>query len=140
MRCASVGPEGEPARDIPKEPSGNWSKLPNWLDLGRDKKQGATWPHGNSAIAWDGENSVVVWQRYHLCGEKYTNFENCDVVAARVDGWAPVDDPGAPVAASEADEKWPAVASDGEGSLLLVYERHGPGGEVLAAARALATK
>ena len=42
------------------------------------------------------EQSVVVWQRYHLGGEKMTKFLKCDVIAARVDGIKSLDPAGVP--------------------------------------------
>ncbi len=126
MRAAFVNLEGKPANAIKEDyPQ---SRLPNWLDMGRDKSKMATWPWGASASAWDGKQSVVVWQRYHLGGEKMTNFLNCDVIAARVDGIKSLDPAGVPVAASDAEETRPALASDGEGRLLVAYEKHIPEG------------
>ena len=123
MRAAFVNPDGKlENQDAIKEPAGVKARLPCWLDFGRAKKPGATWPWGQSASAWDGKHSVVVWQRHHLCGEKLTNFENCDLIAARVDGFKSLDEAGIPVAASAADETSPALASDGAGRLLCVYE------------------
>ena len=105
-----------------KEPAGVAARLPGWLDFGKEKKPGSTWPWGQSAGAWDGKHSLVVWQRYHLGGEKRTNLENCDLIAARVDGFMSLDEAGVPIAASEAEETKPALASDGAGHLLCVYE------------------
>ena len=67
---------------------------------------------------------MVVWQRYHLGGEKRTNFENCDLAAARVDGFTSLDPAGIPVAEGPEDERRPSIASDGKGRLLLVYEKY----------------
>jgi hypothetical protein len=80
---------------------------------------------------------VVVWQRHHLCGEKRTNFENCDLIAARVSGYKSRDPQGVPVAASTAEEQAPALASSGDGRLLLVNERHDDHGSVAIAGRCL---
>ncbi len=121
MRAAFVGLEGKTLEPVKEQyPQ---ARLANWLDFGREKKPGATWPWGASASAWDGKRSLVVWQRHHLCGEKMTNFENCDLIAARVEGHRSLDEAGVPVAASEADELSPALASDGGGRLLCVYEK-----------------
>lgn len=138
MRCGFVHAAGTlENRNAIKEPSGNWSKLPNWLDVGgRERK---TWPWGASSIAWDGAHCVVVWQRHHITGEKKSSFTNCDLMAARVDGWKPVDADGIPVAASKDEEKSPALASVGPGELLCVYERHRGDGTVVIAARTLET-
>ena len=67
-------------------------------------------------------------------------FTNCDLVAARADGFKPLDRDGVPVAASEMEEKSPAPASDGAGKLLCVYEKHGKDGKVRIGARALSTR
>ncbi len=40
-----------------------------------------------------------------------------------MDGWKPADKDGIPVAASPADERNPALAGDGAGKLLCVYEK-----------------
>ncbi|HUT35323.1 MAG TPA: hypothetical protein VNE39_17685 [Planctomycetota bacterium] len=127
MRAAFVNPDGKlENQDAVKEPAGVKSRLPGWLDFGREKKPGATWPWGQSASAWDGKHSLVVWQRHHLGGEKVTNFENCDLIAARVDGFKSLDEAGVPIAASAAEETRPALASDGAGRVLCVYEKRGP--------------
>lgn len=137
MRCAMVAAEGKVDSPSAKEPAGNWSKLENWLDVGgRDR---TTWPWGESASAWDGRQSVAVWPRHHVCGEKKSNFTNCDLIASRVDGWKPLDAAGVPVAATDAEERAPALASCGPGSLLCVYENSGKG-KTLVAARTISTQ
>jgi hypothetical protein len=141
MRAAYVDAEGKVVNsDAVKEPAGVRGKLPGWLDLGREKTKTATWPYGASASAWDGKQSVVVWQRHHLGGEKMVNFVNCDLIAARVDGFKSLDPDGVPVAASQAEEKQPALAADGAGGLLCVYQKLAPDGGSLLAARMLKTQ
>ena len=138
MRAAFINSDGTLGnQDALKEPAGNWARLPGWLDLGKEKTTGATWPWGPSASAWGGRHSLVVWQRHHLGGEKMTRFENCDVIAARVDGFASLDPAGVPVAASAADELRPALASDGRGRLLCVYEKREEDAAPRVAARML---
>ena len=128
MRAAFVNPDGTlENQDAVKEPAGVKDRLPGWLDFGREKKPGAAWPWGQSASVWAGSHSLVVWQRHHLGGEKMTNFENCDLIAARVDGFKSLDAAGVPIAASDAEETRPALASDGAGHLLCVYEKSIPG-------------
>ena len=140
MRAAFVNADGRLENDdAVKEPSGVQSKLPGWLDLGRVKNKDATWPFGSSTSAWDGKQSVVVWQRHHLCGEKFTNFENCDLIASRVDGFRPQDEAGVPVATSEAEERQPSLASNAAGHLFCVYERRGKDGKVRVVGRMLQT-
>jgi len=138
MRAALVNPDGTLAnQDAVKEPAGVSARLPGWLDFGREKKPGATWPWGHSASAWSGRHSLVVWQRHHLGGEKMTNFENCDLIAARVDGFTSLDPAGVPVASSGADELGPALATDGSGRLLCIYEKREADGAPRVAARML---
>jgi len=138
IRAAYLGPEGklENANAI-KEPSGNWSKLPNWLDV-TDKKAG-TWPLGQSAVASDGQDFLVVWQRHHY-RKPGIELKNPDIIASRVRHWRPLDANGVPVAASRDAEKNPALVSNGAGKLLCVYERHGTKGGVYIAARLIETR
>jgi hypothetical protein len=137
MRAAFVNLQGKPENSTREESP--QSRLPNWLDVGREKTKTSTWPWGYSASAWDGKQSVVVWQRYHLAGEKMTNLVNCDLIAARVDGFKSLDPDGVPVAASDAEETRPALASDGAGRLLCVYEKHAQDGVAAIAMRAMLT-
>jgi len=138
MRAAVVGPDGRPASPVKEEyPQ---ARLPHWLDFGREKGKGATWPWGPSASAWAGKHSLVVWQRHHLGGEKWTNFENCNLIAARVDGVTSLDPAGVPVAASDANERRPALAADGTGGLLCVYERSSGEGVSRVAARRIGVR
>jgi hypothetical protein len=137
MRCAFVGSGGKVENGGREESPQN--KLSNWVDFGSAKKEGATWPWGESASAWDGQHFVAVWQRHHLTGEKKCDYTNCDIVAARVDGCKPVDQEPIPVAAGPTEEKWPALASDGVGKMLCVYTR-GADGKSQVAARTISTK
>mgnify|MGYP005837855885 CR=1 FL=1 len=138
MRAAFVNAEGTPENPVREESPRD--RLPNWLDYGREKKPGATWPWGQSASAWDGARSIAVWQRHHLCGEKLTNFENCDLIAARVEGYRSLDVAGVPIAASEAEETWPALAAGGPGRILCVYEKRTTAAGAQIAARLLTTR
>lgn len=122
---------------ITKEPAGVKSKQPNWLDIGLSKKDGATWPMDESAVAWDGKQFIAVWQRYHL--EKVVMFADCDIIASRVDGFKPLDPDGVKVAAAAEREMKPTLASTGAGNLLCAYERYGADGKVRVAARVLVT-
>ena len=141
MRTALVNLEGQTENeDALKEPAGARERLPGWLDMGLAKTEGATWPWGASASAFDGTQSGVVWQRQHLCGEKWTEFENCDLIAARVSGYTSRDPQGVPVAASAAEEQNPALATDGAGRLLVLYERGEENGRTIVAGRCLRTE
>lgn len=140
MRVALVNANGKPQnQDALNEPSGVKDRQPGWLDLGWAKTAGQTWPWGQSASAADGAHSLVVWPRHHLVGEKLTNFANCDLIAARVDGFQSLDPQGVPVADSPSDDQNPALASEGQGWFLLVYECHEDDGRVRVCARRLRT-
>jgi hypothetical protein len=134
MRCAVVSADGKIDNPTAKEPSGNWDKLPNWLDVGGRSR--TTWPWGESASVWDGKRSIAVWPRHHVTGEKKSSFTNCDLIASRVEGWKPLDPDGVPVAATAAEERQPGLACDGAGGMLLVYEKS-EGGQTVVAARTL---
>ena len=138
MRAAFVNADGKPENEV-KEPSGVNHRLLNWLDLGKDKKEGATWPFGASASAFGGKHSLVVWQRHHLSGEKMTTLTNSDLIAARVDGFQSLDPAGIPVAASDRDELLPSLGGDGRGNFLLVYEQHRKDGRAFVCFRMLST-
>jgi hypothetical protein len=141
IRAAFVNTKGQTTNeDALKEPAGVKERLPGWLDMGLARSSAATWPWGPNASAFDGRQTVVVWQRHHLCGEKWTNFENCDLIAARVSGHRSLDPQGIPVAASRAEEQAPTLASAGTGRFLLIYERHEGAGRVLIAGRLLRAK
>jgi len=141
MRAVLVGADGKPVnQDGVQEPSGVQDRLPGWLDLGRKKEEGATWPWGESACAFDGQYCMVVWQRHHLCGEKFTDLTDCDLIAARVDGYRSLDAAGVPVAATPAEERRPALASEGKGRWLLVHERGQADGRGAVVGRMLRTE
>jgi len=137
MRSYFVLPNGTLDPGITKEPAGIKAKHVNWLDIGLSKKDGATWPMDESAVAWDGKQFVAVWQRYTL--EKVVMFANCDIIAGRLDGYKPVDPDGVKVAAGPEREMKPALASNGAGNLLCAYEKYCADGAVRAAVRVLTT-
>ena len=138
MRCYFVLSDGTMDGSMPKEAGyPGHKKEPNWVDA--STKDRAVWPYGPSAGAWDGKQTVVVWQRYHCVGEKKSTFANGDLVAARTDRWKRKDETPVPVAASKADETEPALASDGAGRLLCVYEKERKG-NVAICVRVLTTR
>jgi hypothetical protein len=110
----------------------------DWLDVSGNKSPGSPWPCGVSATCWDGKQFVVAWQRHHI--EKSVMFVNCDVMASRVNGWRPLDRAGVPVAASGSEERAPALASDGAGRLLCVYEKLSADGSVAICGRPMVTQ
>ena len=61
------------------------------------------------------------------------------MMAARTDGWKRLDETPMAVAAGKADETEPALASDGAGGLVCVYEKEHKG-RIAICARALTTK
>lgn len=67
-------------------------------------------------------------------------FDNSDIIASRVDGWRSLDNAGVPVAATDLEEKNPAIASDGAGNLLCVYEKHDKDGKITIATRLVKTQ
>ena len=104
--------------------------------MGREKTKTSTWPWGYSAKRVGREAVGRRLAAVPLAGEKMTNFVNCDLIAARVER-VQVARPrsGVPVAASDAEETRPALASDGAGRLLCVYEKHSQDGVVAIAMR-----
>lgn len=134
MIACLIGADGRIDPGMPKDQYPQ-AKLANWLDFGKDKSDGSPWPYGQSAVAWDGRQFVAVWQRHHI--RKTVSLANCDLVASRLDGWKPQDGAGASVAATDLEERAPALASDGAGKLLCVYEKHGEDGKVSIVARLL---
>ncbi|HUT35141.1 MAG TPA: hypothetical protein VNE39_16740 [Planctomycetota bacterium] len=140
-----ITPEGK--RDSPSEDRSKGVPA-NWLDTSMGKKGHGTrgsaniaevWPYGGSALAPDGQYCVAVWQRYHTGGASGMDLINGDILAARVDGWEPMDKDGVAVAASPADECSPALAGNGAGKLLCAYEKE-EGGRTLIAVRTLQTQ
>jgi hypothetical protein len=123
MRCYYVLSEGKMDPSMSKENDypGYDKYEPNWVDY--STKDRSNWPYGLSASAWDGKQSVVVWQRYHCTGEKNSTLANSDIMLMRTDGWRRQSDVPVSVAASDAEETEPALASDGAGNLLCVYEK-----------------
>jgi hypothetical protein len=96
------------------------------------------WPSGASAVCWDGKQFLAVWQRYHV--EQAVMFKQSDLAVSRVDGWKPLDRPGVVLADSEASEQAPAIASDGAGTSLCLYEKVGKDGNVEICVRPLVAR
>jgi hypothetical protein len=142
MKCYFITPDGKRAAGNTNMPEGNWKKMPNWLDIVAGDKNMKTVPYGPNASAWDGQHFVVVWQRFHMPPPRGFGMilENCELMAARVDGWKPVDPDGLPVAASPAEEKCPALACEGPGKFLCVYTKGTSDGKVQICARTLQTQ
>jgi len=141
QRARLITPDGKKAADSPPQryydPKTRKKTVPlNWLDTSLGKKTHRAagparmpeiWPWGGSALAADGPRCLAVWQRYHTGGATGIDLVNGDILAGRLDGWKPLDRPGAAVASSAADERNPALAGNGAGSFLCVYEtvQHG---------------
>jgi len=139
MRCYFVLSDGKMDPSMAKEKGyPGYDKFePNWVDYAtRDREN---WPYGLSASAWDGTQSVVVWPRYHCRGEKKSMLANGDIMLSRTEGWKRQSDLPVAVAASDAEELEPALASNGAGSLLCVYEKE-VGAKTLICARAITSR
>jgi len=133
MRCFFILSAGkmDPSMEKEKGYPGYDTFEPNWLDYATKDRQ--RWPHGLSASAWDGRQSVVVWQRYRCVGEKRSTLANSDIFLSRTDRWKRQSDSPLAVAAGDAEESAPDLASDGAGNLLCVYEKEvGPGTVICA--------
>ena len=153
QRAYSIMPDGRKAADFPSQsyydPKARKSMVPpNWLDtsIGKEVHRAAgpanvpgIWPWGGSALAADGQHCVAVWQRYHTGGATGIDLVNGDIQAGRVDGWKPLDRDGITVADSAAEEIAPALAGNGAGRLLCVYEKVLEGKSSIAA-RVLGTR
>ncbi|MCX7806315.1 MAG: hypothetical protein N3A38_14175, partial [Planctomycetota bacterium] len=135
VRNIAISPQGEPAATPPPgrgdRPA---SFIPaNWADAMTVKGiNDGTAPHGEMAIARDATYTVMAWQRYHRNGIR---MENPDIRVTRLDGWNIVDTPGVgvPAAESAADELHPALAGNGAGIMLLLYEKRAAGRAAIAA-------
>ncbi|MCG3178401.1 MAG: hypothetical protein BIFFINMI_00728 [Phycisphaerae bacterium] len=139
IRCCFVLSDGKVDATVGKEQdSPGYDKLqPGWLDVAT--KDRADWPYGPSAAAWDGRQTVVVWQRFHCVGEKKSMLANSDIMLMRTDGAKRQTDTAVAVSAGECEELSPALASDGAGKLLCVYEKEIDGRTVICA-RAIASR
>ena len=87
-------------------------------------------PGPTAPARWRGTASSSSPSGSGTTSQKTVSLTNCDLIASRVDGWKPLDGAGVPVAATELEEKNPALASDGAGKLLCVYEKHDQDGKV----------
>jgi hypothetical protein len=132
QRIIDITPEGALAPDSPTARTkefieGNTSA--NFLDTSVNHPK--LWPYGGSALVPDGKYCVVVWQRYRVGA---VTMSNGDIRAGRADGWKPMDgDGGVAVAESDACERDPALAGDGTGQMLCVYEKIEEGKSKIAA-------
>ena len=139
--CIAVGPDGKETPEVlalfraSKQPK--YTLYPYWLDVG-DRKRKKTWPHRFSAAAGDAKGCVAVWVRANVRLD--VQLYNHDLYASRVEGCRPKDRPGVAVAAGPASETRPALASDGAGRFLCVYEKHEADGNVRVVARTLAPR
>ena len=81
------------------------------------------------------------WMYYEKAyGYDAGDGKNADLYAARVAGWAAVDEEAIPIATGATEEQMPALASNGNGLLLCAYEKHEPDGRVLVIGRILQTR
>ena len=127
QRAINITPGGTLAADSPtaatktfiesyaQKPGGGAA---NWLDYHYDSER--EWPYGASAAAPDGNYCVAVWSRYHMKGN---SLHDSDLYVSRVARWEPVEANPVQVAASSASERDPALAGNGKGKLVAVYEK-----------------
>jgi hypothetical protein len=138
MMCYFILSEGGVDISMNKENQKVKSNLqPNWIDVNTSDRE--VWPYGTSASAWDGKQSVVVWQRYQCMGEKKSTLTNCDIMAAQTDGWKRLTEQPISVATTDSEELAPALASNSDGKLLCIYEKE-LNGETLICMRILKSK
>ena len=127
QRAINVTPTGTLAADSPTAATGTYIEryaqkpgggAANWLDYHYDTT--SQWPYGANAIAPDGNYCVAIWSRYHMQG---ISLHDSDLYASRVDRWDPLEASPVQVAASSASERNPALAGNGKGNLVAVYEK-----------------
>lgn len=95
------------------------------IDASSDDR--TSWPYGSSACAWDGRQSIIVWQRFATMGERKTTLVNGDIMATGIDEVNNNAGRPVPIAATSSEELNPSLASDGEGRLLCAYEKWNKG-------------
>ena len=124
LRAYAIEADGKLDATQPKETQPKAGQLqPNWVDVVKGEKEKKTWPYARNAVAWDGRQFVAMWTIFHF-GATGADLINGDLMLARIDGWksregmTPI-----AVAATTTNELNPAVATDGAGTLLCVYEK-----------------
>ena len=127
IRVVHVTAEGQPDPAQPKEAGHPTDKelQPTWLDVNGAGR--SYWPHGQTATVWDGRRWLVVWARFECVGEKKATLMGGDLVAMTVDGWKRTADVPTPLAGDAAAEVEPALAADGDGRALCIYEKRADG-------------
>jgi hypothetical protein len=126
MRSYAMGPDAKLVADQPTEDGAPaFGKLqPNWLDVVKGDVAKRTWPFGRSGVVWDGTKWLVVWTSFHFGGRTGIDLVNGDIVLARVDGWKSREGmTPLVVSGTAANELNPALATDGAGTTLCVYEK-----------------
>jgi hypothetical protein len=125
LRAYAIGADGKLDPTQPQETHPTSGQLqPNWVDVVKGEKEQKTWPYARNAVAWDGREWIAVWTAFHFGGTTGIDLVNGDLMLARLDGWksregkTPI-----AVAATAANELNPALATDGAGNLLCVYEK-----------------
>jgi hypothetical protein len=125
LRAYAITADGKLDATQPRETHPKGGELqPNWIDVVKGEKEKKTWPYARHAVAWDGRQWIAVWTAFHFGGTTGIDLVNGDLMLARVDGWksregmTPIK-----VAAAEVNELNPALATDGTGTLMCVYEK-----------------
>ena len=133
IRVVHVTEEGKPDPTQPQEAANPTDKElhPTWLDVNGPGR--SYWPHGQTATVWDGRHWLVVWTRYACVGEKKATLMGGDLVALTVGGWQRTADVATSVASDAAAEVEPALATDGDGGVMCVYEKRAEGRTAIAA-------
>ena len=79
-------------------------------------------------MAPDGQYCVAVWERHQVGGDSGASMYNSNLYISRVDGWEPLDiSEDVAVADSSSEERNPALAGNGSGTMLAVYEKQTEG-------------
>lgn len=143
QRAYAVTPDGKLAGDMPKDngyPKAQTGQ-PHWLDGKHVDGKSLGVPYGPSSAAGDGKHVLAAWQRFQQSRRGYSVVLNqCDIICGRVDGWKPLDNPPIVLAGSPLDERRPALAGDGAGKLICVYEKLLESGMVTLAAKLVKTE
>lgn len=93
----------------------------NWLDFSYESI--GQWPYGANAAYPDGQYCIAVWSRYHIGGMSGYSLSNSDLYVSRVNRWDPVETSPVTVANEYVSERNPALAGNGNGSMVLIYEK-----------------
>jgi hypothetical protein len=147
MRCVGLLEDGQQDKAQQLEGQGPAHNVlqPNWLDTDSGKAAGDYWPWGRSSVAWGGQECVAAWTRCHFAkqgagGYVVESMEPGDIVCGRIASDWSLPDAKRPVLVSANNSQNPAVASDGNGKLLCVYEKKTAEGNTQICAKPITTR